>query len=290
MALIDGQPSVLLQNVNKLIKQKVKDQVALVEKFAYMLYGNMSNEDLVGRNDSDLYGAALSLWQTFNQHAQPAAMIRVFNPEIAKHGWESKHTIVEIVVQDMPFLVDSVRMALNRQAITAHLLLHYPLQTDRDDKGQISDFYKLGSKKQSSTQQTVFHIEIDRLTGKEAIDSLTQELHSVMEDVSLAVQDWQPAKEKLQEVIKALPKQSGKASAEEVKQASEFLNWLAKDNLHKNVFSLLGFAVFAVLCWGHARKGWRGKTANILTVTGAALLTLGYFGSRFVREVLLNTL
>lgn len=67
-------------------------------------------------------------------------------------------------------------------------------------------------------------------------------------------------------------------------------NWLAKENLHKNVFSLLGFAVFAALCWGHARLGWRGKTANILTVTGAALLTLGYFGSRFVREVLLNTL
>lgn len=67
-------------------------------------------------------------------------------------------------------------------------------------------------------------------------------------------------------------------------------NWLAKENLHKNVFSLIGFAVFVVLCWGHARKGWRGKTANILTITGAALLTLGYFGSRFVREVLLNTL
>lgn len=67
-------------------------------------------------------------------------------------------------------------------------------------------------------------------------------------------------------------------------------NWLAKENLHKNVFSLLGFVVFAILCWGHARKGWRGKTANILTITGASLLTLGYFGSRFVREVLLNTL
>src|SRR5690606_13024966 len=134
MALIDGQPSVLLQNVNKLIQQRVKDQVKLVEKFANTLYGNMSNEDLVGRNDSDLYGAALSLWQTFNSHAEPAAKIRVFNPEIAKHGWESKHTIVEIVVQDMPFLVDSVRMALNRQSIAAHLLLHYPLQTERDSK------------------------------------------------------------------------------------------------------------------------------------------------------------
>ena len=241
MALIDGQPSVLLQNVNKLIKQKVKDQVTLVEKFAYMLYGNMSNEDLVGRNDSDLYGAALSLWQTFNQHAQPAAMIRVFNPEIAKHGWESKHTIVEIVVQDMPFLVDSVRMALSRLSITAHLLLHYPLQTDRDKQGAITDFFKLGSKASASTEQTVFHIEIDRLTDKAAISALTDELHSVMEDVSLAVQDWRPARDKLLQVIKSLPKQSGKVSSEELQQVTDFLNWLAKDN-----FTLLGYREYRI--------------------------------------------
>jgi ABC-type uncharacterized transport system permease subunit len=67
-------------------------------------------------------------------------------------------------------------------------------------------------------------------------------------------------------------------------------NWLARENLHKNVFSLLGFVVFAVLCWGHARMGWRGRVANILIISGAVLLTLAYFGSRFVREVLLNTL
>ncbi len=114
MALIDGQPSVLLQNVSKLIRQKVKDQVDLVEKFAHTLYGNVANEDMLGRNDSDLYGAALSLWQTFNAHTADEAKIRVFNPEIARHGWESKHTIVEIVVKDIPFLVDSVRIALNR--------------------------------------------------------------------------------------------------------------------------------------------------------------------------------
>jgi glutamate dehydrogenase len=241
MALIDGQPSVLLQNVNKLIKQKVKDQVDLIEKFANTMFANMSNEDLVGRNDSDLYGAALSLWQTFNGHAEPVAKIRVFNPEIARHGWESKHTIVEIVVQDMPFLVDSVRMALSRQSITAHLLLHYPLQTERDGKQQITDFFKLGSKAKASTEQTVFHIEIDRLTDKAAISALTDELHSVMEDVSLAVQDWLPARDKLQQVIKALPNHSGKASKEEVQQACEFLNWLVKDN-----FTLLGYREYTI--------------------------------------------
>lgn len=241
MAPIDGQPSVLLQNVSKLIKQRVKEQANLVEKFATILFGNMSNDDLTGRNDSDLYGAALSLWQTLNQHSVDNAKVRVFNPEIAKHGWESKHTIVEIVVQDMPFLVDSIRMALSRQSITAHLLLHYPMQTERDKDGNITDFFKLGSKQAQSTKQAVFHIEIDRLTDKATIDALTDELHSVMQDVSLAVTDWLPARDKLKQVIQSLSKTSGKATKEAVQQTADFLNWLEQDN-----FTLLGYRSYTI--------------------------------------------
>lgn len=61
-------------------------------------------------------------------------------------------------------------------------------------------------------------------------------------------------------------------------------NWLD----HKSLLSLLAAVVFIVLCWGHARLGWRGKTAISLTLLGTLLLTLAYFGSRFVKEVLLG--
>lgn len=61
-------------------------------------------------------------------------------------------------------------------------------------------------------------------------------------------------------------------------------NWLE----HKSLLSSVALGVFMVLCWGHARLGWRGKTAISLTLTGTILLTLAYFGSRFVKEVLLN--
>lgn len=57
---------------------------------------------------------------------------------------------------------------------------------------------------------------------------------------------------------------------------------------HKTLLSLLALIVFTILCWGHARRGWRGKTAVSLTVIGSFLLTLAYFGSRFVKEVLLG--
>lgn len=61
-------------------------------------------------------------------------------------------------------------------------------------------------------------------------------------------------------------------------------NWLD----HKSLLSLMAAVVFIVLCWGHARLGWRGKTAISLTLTGTTLLTLAYFGSRFVKEILLG--
>jgi len=67
-------------------------------------------------------------------------------------------------------------------------------------------------------------------------------------------------------------------------------NWFARHNLHKNILSSLAFLVFAVLLWGHARLGWRGRLAIGLTFTGSLLLTLSYFGSRFVKEILLDRL
>jgi len=87
----EGQASVILDNVCKLIQKKVHaDNVLLVEKFAKALY---------------IYGAALSLWNALEKNTTDDAVIRVFNPEVAKDGWQSSHTIVEIIAKDMPFLV-----------------------------------------------------------------------------------------------------------------------------------------------------------------------------------------
>ena len=57
---------------------------------------------------------------------------------------------------------------------------------------------------------------------------------------------------------------------------------------HKTVFSLLAWVVFAVLLLGRARFGWRGRNATRMVYAGAVMLLLGYAGSRFVLEVLLE--
>ena len=58
--------------------------------------------------------------------------VRAFNPTLEEHGWQSTHTIVEIVNDDMPFLVDSVAMEANRHGLTLHLIIHPILPVERD--------------------------------------------------------------------------------------------------------------------------------------------------------------
>lgn len=65
-------------------------------------------------------------------------------------------------------------------------------------------------------------------------------------------------------------------------------NVFAQHLIHKLVFSIAAWLVFAVLLWGRWRYGWRGKRAVRFTLVGCLMLALAYFGSKWVLEILLN--
>jgi ABC-type uncharacterized transport system permease subunit len=65
-------------------------------------------------------------------------------------------------------------------------------------------------------------------------------------------------------------------------------NMFAKEQAHKTILSILAWGVYSVILIGNSVFGWRGKSLIWSTVAGGVLLTLAYFGSRFVREVILN--
>lgn len=235
MALKDAMPSVLLENVVNLIHSKVPNtQAKQVEHFATCLYAHMSKDDLYARNDSDLYGAVLSLWNATNKTAKGSSHIRVFNPAQSKHGWKSSHSIIEVVQPDMPFLVDSVGMALNRMGITAHMMLHTPMAITRTE-GMIS---KVAYNDDSSKAEkvAVFLIEIDRLSSNADIKQLEKELASVLGDVEASVKDWQKMSEKLGETVSDLAKRPYPGEKQELEEAVNFLSYL--NNHH---FTLLGY-------------------------------------------------
>nr|WP_136249485.1 NAD-glutamate dehydrogenase [Ningiella ruwaisensis] len=242
MTVNHHQHSVLLDKVHSLIGEKVDAKDAeLVQQFAKLLYKNMSFDDLHERSDSDLYGTVLSLWRQLQEKQQGTPLIRVINPEIAKHGWQSSHTVIQIIVDDMPFLVDSIRMAINRLHITAHLLLHTPMHFKRNAQNKVTEFVNPDEREQAHITETVFFIEIDRQSRGSDIKALTEELHSVVSEVSLSVSDWKPMREKLAGITKNFDKSNSQASAEVKQQGKTFLNWLNDHN-----FTLMGYRYYEV--------------------------------------------
>lgn len=62
----------------------------------------------------------------------------------------------------------------------------------------------------------------------------------------------------------------------------------SKGNMHKGILSFIAWIIYSILLWGHYQKGWRGRRVTWLTILGAFVLTLAYFGNRFVREFILS--
>lgn len=62
----------------------------------------------------------------------------------------------------------------------------------------------------------------------------------------------------------------------------------AQGKEHKGILSVIAWVVYTVLLWGHYQKGWRGRKVTWFAIAGAFILTLAYFGSRFVREFILH--
>src|ERR1700694_4778424 len=114
-ALIDG----VVERVREALPP---DAATQCEAFVRQYYRWVPAEDLTSRSSLDLYGAALGLWNFAQLRASGVTKTRLYNPQFEQHGWQSTHTVLEIVSDDMPFLVDSVPMELSRHGVGLPLM------------------------------------------------------------------------------------------------------------------------------------------------------------------------
>jgi NAD-specific glutamate dehydrogenase len=104
------------------------------KRFLEAYYANVDANDMAARAPAMLAGAALSHLK-FAQRRRGRALVRVFNPTLKEHGYTSPHTVIEMVNDDMPFLVDSIGLAVSQRSLTIHFLAHPIFSAARDAAG-----------------------------------------------------------------------------------------------------------------------------------------------------------
>src|SRR6201987_5499984 len=178
------------------------DQVAPCESFVRQYYQWVPAEDLADRNPLDLYGAAVAHYNLAQQRKPGEAKVRVYNPEFEQHGWQSPHTLIEIVSDDMPFIVDSVTMQLGRLGYGIDLVIHPVMRVRRDADGHLIEVLEPEAVDTEGTiRESILHAEVARDHDPAKLDQLGNSIERVLADVRAAVEDWQPMRARTQELI-----------------------------------------------------------------------------------------
>jgi glutamate dehydrogenase len=202
--------------------------------FAQQYYSQVAADDLAERPLADLYGAALSHWHFARVFAGGSPKLRVYNPRLEEHGWQSTHTVIEIVNDDMPFLVDSITMEVNRQGLTQHLIIHPVLQVRRDAAHRIAGLAREPGEP-GARFESLIHVEVDRVTDPARLQALHEGLLRILSDVRCAVQDWKAMRQRVLDIVADVDRHPPPASPDDIAEDRAFLQWLADEN-----FTLLG--------------------------------------------------
>jgi glutamate dehydrogenase len=227
-----------LEQVLALVREKVAPESrAALEAFVLEYYRQVDPEELAERAPADLFGAALSHWSFAEGRSRGGARVRVFNPTLQERGWQSTHTVIEIVHDDMPFLVDSVAMEVNRHGLTLHLIIHPIIDA------------------------SFMHVEVDRIVDPGKMRSLGADIERVLGDVRAAVEDWKKMTAKLREIIAETVRRPPPLAATDIAEGRAFLEWLAD-----NHFTFLGYRShdLAVIDGADALKAVSGSGLGIL--------------------------
>ncbi|MBB5788503.1 NAD-glutamate dehydrogenase [Jiangella mangrovi] len=210
------------------------------EAFLRRYYRHVAAEDLVDRDVVDVYGVAASHRRSAQSRPQGTAVVNVYTPTIDEHGWASGHTIVEVVIDDMPFLVDSVTMALAEHDHAIRLVVHPQLVVHRDITGELVEVLDLNENDPRRDSDTIveswMHVEIDRTDDPADQAAIERLLRDVLRDVREAVEDWPRMRQRAIDIADDLGKAPSPVNDPEIDEARELLRWLADDH-----FTFLGY-------------------------------------------------
>jgi len=225
-------------------------------------------QDLAARDAADLAAIAESQLRFAHRRKPGTTLVRVFNPTQREAGYTSPHTVVEMVGDDMPFLVDSIGLALTRRGLALHFLAHPVFAVTRDRQGNLRSLRGRDDTPPGPRQilESFQHIEVDRIVGADALAALREEISRNLADVRVACRDWPLMQAAVRDTAQRLSREpSGRLEPQDLDETCALLAWMV--NRH---FMFLGYREYRL-------RGKRGRESLVaMEQTGLGILRAGH--------------
>ena len=243
----------LLKSLIKIAEDRFADpQAQQLATFLENFFRHVPPSDIFDHDPEDLFGAAVTIWTFAKKRQAGHVKLRAYNPRFESHGWQSSHSVIEIINDDMPFLVDSITAALNTMGLTVHLVIHPIMQIDRTTANQ-PKLLRSASDQPHAITESFMHVQISAQSSDQDLERIEATLRQVLSDVRAAVEDWQAMRQQMKAVIDTIAKaRLPKDLPEPIdkQEISAFLAWIEDNN-----FTFLGYREYDYV--------GRGGTARI---------------------------
>ncbi|MDQ2075623.1 NAD-glutamate dehydrogenase [Marinimicrobium sp. ABcell2] len=250
--IADVDTPALLKKLHSLASESLGDEeLASWEEFARQFFDRFLLSEWAGREVKDIYGAVHSCWRMLKHYNPSAPDIRLFNPTLEEDGWLCPHTVLQVQQKDMPFLVDSIRVELNRRNIAIHSIKSTLLQVSRDSEQKLERLYPppvangnvVHEGKRpvipGANREALIYMEISLHTEPKFLRSVIRELREVLREVEAVVSDYQPLLDVTEEAEENLQRVSQVPLNQRVDESRAFLTWLRDDH-----FTFLAYAEY----------------------------------------------
>lgn len=239
---IQERKEAILTSIAKKISHKVAPPYKIAaETFAKLFYGNVSLEDLSETSLDALVNSTYEMWQFSLDRKSVQPKIKYFVEKREINGTFVSQTIIELINDNKPFLVDSVAGAINSLGYSIHLIVHPVMQVERDASHHLKKVFNRTQETKKGSYESFIRCEILGPSSPEKLKILKQEIERSLEDVEASVEDWLPMRKHLEDAIANLKKNPPPISKEALKESIYFLEWI-----EDNHFTFLGYCEYSI--------------------------------------------
>ena len=227
------------QQLLRKVQTKFSKKNKAIGQFAKQLFALGLAEDLANYDADSIAKFASTIYQTLSTR-KPGRPLINFNTyeaiSTSGDGTKKSITTIDIINDDMPFLIDSIVPELRELGHEINLIAHPVLSVDRNKQGKLNAppvLFKTGDKTQGA-RESVMHIHINAITPAEQ-RALKSNLTKLLTDVRGVVKDWPKMMGNLQKTITIYKESPPPIPVNELAEAIQFLSWLMENN-----FTFLG--------------------------------------------------